>query len=67
MKTQLFTIGAAIATAVLTDFLAYIRSRKEAVEADKEIPPYIWERLAERILAGAIVGLTGAGLATYEQ
>lgn len=60
MNKQLVTLGTAILTAVLVDLLAWLRARRVAKDQGQELPAYEWERLAERLIAGGLVGL-GAG------
>lgn len=60
MNKQLLSLGTAVLTAVLVDLLAWLRARKMARELGKPLPPYEWERLAERVIAGGLIGL-GAG------
>lgn len=60
MNKQLVTLGTAILTAVLVDLLAWLRSRRVARDEGRPVPAYEWERLAERLIAGGLVGI-GAG------
>lgn len=60
MNKQLLSIGTAVLTAVLVDLLAWLRARRVARDEGRPIPAYEWERLAERVIAGGLVGL-GAG------
>lgn len=57
MNKQLLSFGTAILTAVLVDLLAWLRARKVARELNKPLPAYEWERLAERVIAGGLIGL----------
>ena len=63
-KAQLFMFGSAVLTAVISDLITYLQSRRRALDEDRELPAYQWERLAEKILAGVLVGLGGAGVST---
>lgn len=60
MNKQLLSLGTAVLTAVLVDLLAWLRARRVAKEENRPIPAYEWERLAERVIAGGLIGV-GAG------
>lgn len=62
-QATLLTIGASCLIAILADTATYLRSRLAAKKADKPVPEWEWERLAEKGITGLIAGLTGAGLA----
>ena len=61
-RSQLFAIGAAVLTAVLSDAITYLQARRRAQDEGKPAPGYQWERLAEKVFAGLMVGLGSAGL-----
>ena len=65
MKTQLFSIGVAIVTAISTDLITWLQARRKARKAGKagkELPAFELERLGERFLIGLTAGLAGAGI-----
>lgn len=55
-QQQLITLGTAILMSVVVDTMSWLRSVKEATEAGKPQPAWSWHRLAERVLAGVLVG-----------
>ena len=62
-QTVILTIATSCLIAILADTSTYLRSRLAAKKADKPLPEWEWERLAEKGITGLLAGLTGAGLA----
>ena len=62
MKEQIISVGVGIATGVATDVVTYLQAVQKAEELNQPKPKYSWYRFWERVLAGFVAGVVGAGV-----